>query len=450
MSNLVQAFMRNLSFVLLVLLLVGCAGEGPPVGSVIFVHPDGASAATWAAGRALHVGPDADLNWDRLPAIGVYRGHMADCLTATSNGGGTTHAYGVKVLSDAYGTWGGKEARRILDSRGQSASVARQALAAGLGVGLVQSGDSIEPGTGCFVASVASRKASDRITAELLASGAQVLLGGGEQYFLPEGVAGVHGPGKRTDGRNLIDEARAAGYEVVRTRQELLGLSSGTRRVLGLFAASHSFNDKTEEQLAAAGLPLYAPEAPTLAEMTRAALKVLQNNGKRFLLVVEEEGTDNFGNKNNASGVLEALRRADEALGVGREFVRRNPGTLLMTTADSDAGGMRMVGIAMPPGRKPPATLPATAPNGSPLDGASGTGSEPFWAAPDATGQRLPFAITWAARDDVSGGILVRAEGFNSHLVRGSMDNTQVAELIRLTLLGPWRASALKPAAAPR
>ena len=31
---------------------------------------------------------------------------MADSLSATSNGGGTTHAYGVKVDSDALGTDG--------------------------------------------------------------------------------------------------------------------------------------------------------------------------------------------------------------------------------------------------------------------------------------------------------------------------------------------------------
>lgn len=49
-------------------------------GSVIFIHPDGASAATWTAARALYVGPDNNLNWDLLPAVGVYRGHMNDSL----------------------------------------------------------------------------------------------------------------------------------------------------------------------------------------------------------------------------------------------------------------------------------------------------------------------------------------------------------------------------------
>jgi len=32
--------------------------------------------------------------------------------------------------------------------------------------------------------------------------------------------------------------------------------------------------------------------------------------------------------------------------------------------------------------------------------------------------------------------VLVRAEGLNSHLVRGSFDNTDIARLMRLTLFG--------------
>jgi alkaline phosphatase len=36
----------------------------------------------------------------------------------------------------------------------------------------------------------------------------------------------------------------------------------------------------------------------------------------------------------------------------------------------------------------------------------------------------------------VSGGILVRAIGLNSDRVRGSLDNTEIATLIRLTLFG--------------
>ncbi len=406
-------------------------------GSVIFIHPDGASAATWAATRALHVGPDSDLNWDRLPAIALYRGHMRDSLTATSNGGATTHAFGVKVASDAFGmTAGGDRAEHITDAQGRSTSVAHQALRAGVRVGLVQSGIASEPGTAAFLASVPSRRQHEDIAAQLVESGAHVLLSGGERHFLPEGTEGVHGPGERTDGRNLIAEARAAGYTVVRTRNDLADLPPSTDRVLGLFAWSSTFNDKDEQTLADRGLPLFDPDAPTLAEMTRAALDVLSRDGSQFLLVIEEEGTDNFGNKNNAAGVMEAAKRADDAIGVAQDFLVEHPETLVITTADSDGGGLRMVGIPQLPFVQSPDALPQRDANGAPVDGVGGTGTAPFVAMPDQFGQRLPFAVVWSSRDDVAGGVLVRAQGLNAHRVRGSMDNTGVAELMRQTLFG--------------
>ncbi|MEL6795763.1 MAG: alkaline phosphatase [Planctomycetota bacterium] len=409
-------------------------------GSVIFIHPDGASAATWAAARALFHGPDSDLHWDTLPAIALYRGHMADSLSATSNGGATTHAFGVKVASDAYGrSAGGERGTDLIDEQGNSTSVALQAIRVGIPVGLVQSGIAPEPGTGCFVAPATTRRDYEGIAAKLIESEADVLLSGGEQYFLPKGTEGVHGPGSRTDGRDLIDEARRTGYTVVRTRDELLSLSPGTERVLGLFAHSATFNAQTEETLAERGLPLFDPNAPTVAEMTEAAINILSHNERSFLLVVEEEGTDNFGNKNNAAGVLEAARRADEAIGVAQRHLRTDPNTLIITTADSDGGGLRMVGIPVTPDRTVPDTLAERDPNGAPIDGTEGTGSAPFLAAPDRAGMRLPFYVVWSARDDVAGGVLVRAEGLNSDLVRGSFDNTLIAEIMRRTLFGDPR-----------
>lgn len=420
------------------------ASAAPTLGSAIFVHPDGASAATWAVGRAMLVGPDGDLEWDKLPHIAVYRGHMADSLTGTSNGGATTHAYGIKVHSSAFGlTTGGDAGEPIVDDDGQSMSVGRQAMRAGLRVGLVQSGTSTEPGTACFVTAAPSRYMHNEIAAQLIESGADVILGGGERYFLPKGTDGEHGPGVRDDGRNLIEEARAAGYTIVRTRDELLSLPSSATKVLGLFAANHTFNDRSEEELRHQGLPLYWPEAPTVGEMTEAALRILARDKTRFLLVVEEEGTDNFGNNNNASGVIEAMRRADQSFAASRRYVDENPDTLLITAADSDGGGMRMVGVVQDSGRHGLKPVAPTDSNGAPLDGRDGTGTPPFLAAPDRFGQRLPFHVAWASKGDVTGGVLVRAEGLNAALVRGSMDNTEIADLIRLTLFGPGSSRAI-------
>ncbi len=51
----------------------------------------------------LYAGPDGDLNWDKLPVIGLYRGHLRDALAASSNAGGTIHAYGLKAGETSFG-----------------------------------------------------------------------------------------------------------------------------------------------------------------------------------------------------------------------------------------------------------------------------------------------------------------------------------------------------------
>jgi alkaline phosphatase len=426
----------------LCVLLLGCTAipsawtllhpvASPTKGSVIFIHPDGTSVSHWTAARMVLAGPDGMINWDRLPRMAVYRGHMKTALAATSHGGATTHAFGVKVDADSYGMDGD---RPLTALSGRPMSIMREALAAGLAVGTVNSGNIDEPGTGVFLASTRSRKHGEEIARQVVISGAHVILAGGERWLLPEGVKGRHGQGARTDGRDLIAEARALGYAVVYNRAELAALPDDTLRVLGVFADHHTFNDQPEEGLQEQGLPLYLPEAPTVAEMTSAALTILSRHGKRFLLVVEEEGTDNFCNVNNAAGSIEALRRADAAYGVARDYLRGHPDTLLLTAADSDASGLEV--IAFPPDHAT-LSLPRTTGNGAPLDGRDGTGSLPFVAAPDQFGTRLPFGIAWTGSEDGAGGILARAEGANAEaLLSGSCDNTDIYRLMYLTLFG--------------
>jgi alkaline phosphatase len=407
-------------------------------GSVIFVHPDGAGISHWQAARFYWAGPDAELNWDRLPEIAVYRGHMADSLSATSNGGGTTHAYGIKVGSAAFGT-DGKNPGRPVSASGRPASLMHEALEAGLRTGLVNSGSVVEPGTACFVASVASREDSAAIVDQLVESGVDVILGGGEESFLPKGKSGRHvAAGLREDGLDLVEKARSLGYHVVYDRKELLETPEGTQKLLGIFAARHTFNDVPEAKMKAENIPTYVEGAPTLAEMTSVALRILGD--KTFFLVVEEEGSDNFANVNNAQGTLEALKRADDAFGVALDFVEKNKDTLLVTTADSSAGAMDVYGFP-PTSAKAMQVLGGRDPNGAPYSLASD--GSPFLSQPDRAGRRHPFVIVWGTMNDASGGILVRAAGRNSEKVRGNYDNTRIYQLMRETLFP--RDIAAKP-----
>lgn len=408
----------------------------PEPGSVIFIHPDGGGVAAWGAARLMKVGPDGLLNWDRLEQIGIYRGHMKNALGATSHGGGTSHAYGVKVHWDSYGMDGSEP---LVSLSGKPYSILTEAREGGLATALVNSGHLAEPGTGVFAASAPGRQSTDEITRQIIESGTDIILGGGEILLLPEGVVGTfRQPGVRKDGINLIERARELGYEVVYTRDELMALSPETEKVLGVFAAGHTFLDSSEELLMERGLPLYWHWAPTVAEMTEATLGFLRASGRRFLLVVEEEGSDNFSNQNNAMGALTALARADDALGVAMEFVDGEPATLLLTVADSDAGGMEVVPVRSADSLVGERPLSPTATNGSPLDGREGTGTPPFLAQPDRSGERWPFGIAWASYDDNLGGVVARAHGLNARLLPLNVDNTDIYRLIYATLFGVW------------
>ncbi len=152
--------------------------------------------------------------------------------------------------------------------------------------------------------------------------------------------------------------------------------------------------------------------------------------------MIEEEGTDNFANVNNARDTLNALKRADDAIGLARAYLAKHPQTLLMVTADSNAGAMHMLGLRPDKDGKLPDKVKPNDPNGAAYDGIGGTETAPFLAQPDRAGVRLPFVVVWGTTLDAAGGVLVRAEGLNAQYVKGTLDNTKIAELIRLTLFG--------------
>jgi alkaline phosphatase len=414
----VQVFSAMIRFLAVTLVLIGALTATALAGprSAIFLHPDGMGANTWGVVRLAQVGPDGRLAWDRLPETAVYIGPMLDNVTATSNGGATTHAYGVRAESDSYGLVNGQP---IADQ-----SIARQAQAAGKAIGFVNSSTVTEPGTGAFLASTANRDNHADIAAQMLDARPHVIMGGGEQWFLPRGVMGVHGPGARTDGRDLIAEARAAGYIVIRTREELAALPANATRVLGLFAHEDTFNEGTEAHLARRRLSPFQSQAPRFDEMIAAAIQVLERDPDGYLLVGNEEASDNFGGDNNAAAVIEAGAGADRAIAVALRAYAANPNLTIVVASDSDCGGAQASGDDQTPDRR----VPPRNENGAPQDGDRG---RPFLSAPDRHGVRQPFVVTWANEGDVSGGVVARGIGpAAAAVLHGTIDSTDIRRVL--------------------
>lgn len=403
-------------------------------GSAIFIHPDGTGLGHWNAGRHLHAGPDGQLHWDGLDRLAAYRPHQKNWLSTTSHAGATVHAYGRKVHHDSYGM---DRVQPLTALSGKPLTIMEEALAAGLKVGIVNTGHIGEPGTGVFLARSEEREAIPEIGRQILESGADVIFCAGERYLIPKGQTGQHGQqGVRTDGRHLLREAEGRGYTVIYTREELLALPSKAGKVIGIFAAEDTYNAASEDKLKAAGLETYNPGQPTFAEMVEVALRLLGSRpDQHFLLVAEEEGTDNFSNATNAKGMLDAVGRADAGIGAALRFMADQPdrSTFLVIGADSDAGHPA---IYVPRGVGADYTLPATTDTGAQLDGQDGQGGRPFMARPDAYGNGYPFGIAWPASGDYPGSVVTKAHGFKSDLLKSSVDNTDIYRMIYEVLFG--------------
>ena len=415
--------------------------------SVIFIHPDGASPAHYAAGRFASVGVDGRLNWDEMTNAGVYLGHLDDQITATSNAGAVAHAYGIKPFSGSYGLDENSNPYTPLSGIGDL-TIMEEAIAEGKATAIINSGFIAEPGTGVFLADAENRGDVTGITAQIVESGANVIMGGGEIHYLPVGTVGRFGEeGVREDGRNLIAEAEAMGYTVVYSREELESLSADEDKVLGIFAAEDTYNDLPEEALKADGfveedgeLILYGQPGnenpPTVAEMLEATLGLdtFSDPENGMFVVLEEEGTDNFGNNNNAAGTIEAVLRADAAIGVARDYIdNTNSDTLLITAADSDGGGLEVDDVK----GETVGTTDIQPPSGIeiPYDGTTGNDTAPFTTgAPDDNGDVFDFGVLWAGNPDFAGSIVSKTYGLNAEELPATVDNTGIYRLMYETL----------------
>jgi glycerophosphoryl diester phosphodiesterase len=254
---------------------------------------------------------------------------------------------------------------------------------------------------------------------------------------------------------NLIELAQSLGYEVVYTLDELQALPNNTEKVLGVFAAEDTYNDTTEERLAEQNLGLYGqpnnPNPPTVAEMLQEAIRFTSQDPDGFFIVLEEEGTDNFSNNNNAAGAIEAVRRADAAIGVAMDYINNtDPNTLLITAADSEAGGLQVTQPIpyAPAYQETESTVPTLGVNPAPpdaaqrnpVDGATGTTTPwiSFESQDSIAGEVGNFGIGWVGTPDFPGSIVSKTYGLNADLLPSTLDNTEIYRLMYKTLFGEY------------
>lgn len=303
---------RFILFCTLVLTLTAFlpASADQPPKNVILMIGDGMGVAQLTLTRLAQEKP---LIMDSMSCGGLAHTHSANAVVTDSAAGGTALATGFKTNNGMISTLpDGTQVQTILEA------------AAGLGksTGLVTTTTITHATPASFGSHVPSRASENDIAPQYLDKKIDVLLGGGRMHFLHKDSP----DSKRQDDRDLIAEARAAGYAIVDNRESLGKTISP--KILGLFQVG--------------ALTCTEPE-PSLAELTEKAIRTLGKNTKGFFLMVEGGQIDWRCHDNDAEGTIKHTLDFDAAVGKAVEFARRRGDTLVIVTADHETGGLTVI-----------------------------------------------------------------------------------------------------------
>ncbi|MDB5902249.1 MAG: hypothetical protein JWM26_1127 [Betaproteobacteria bacterium] len=289
--------------------------------NIIVLFGDGAASTQWELGRytsrELRNRPFAVTDVVmRQGTLGLMSTYSADSPVTDSAAAASAMSTGYKTDNDRVSvTPDGKAVTTVMEA----------AKARGKRIGLVTTATVHDASPAAFSVHAKSRRESQAIVDQLLALEPDVLMGGGRDYFLPQGKGG----GRRNDGRDVISAFAAKGYAVV---QEPAALAkAGSQRLLALFNDTDMGHEIDRDPV----------QEPSPAEMAAAALRVLEaNSPDGFVLFLEDENIDTAGHRNDAAALVRDLWAFDDAVQVALEFQRRVPDTLIIVTGDHETGGL--------------------------------------------------------------------------------------------------------------
>lgn len=164
--------------------------------------------------------------------------------------------------------------------------------------------------------------------------GIEVVMGGGRRHFLPADAAfnsadaSSQVEGDRSDARNLIAEwqAKYPKGQYVDSQQGFDALDSDrAERIFALFNESHMLYEADRSNDIAG--------EPSLSEMTRTAINVLDNNPKGFFLMVESGRIDHGHHANSAFNALTDTIEFSRAVQAAVDNTDQAE-TLIIVTAD--------------------------------------------------------------------------------------------------------------------
>jgi alkaline phosphatase len=372
-----------------------------PFGIVLFVS-DGMVVRHLTAARLYQSGGEQKLGVESFPNLALVTNSSRDFSVPDAASAATALATGVKVNHrNVAVTPEGKPLKTLLE-------IARSE---GRSVGLVTNGQLSDPTPGSFYAHIPDSRDSDKIAQTLVETAhLNVILGGGASDFTP-----LKAGGRRKDQRDLVAEMSKQGRDVVTTKAALENADTfRTRPLVGLFSPG---------PMAYSNQPESGSQQPSLSDMVRRAVEVLQTNRKGYLLVVDAALCSRATEENLGEITLVETLAMDQAISTAVK--QAGPKSLVVAVGKHATGGLSLNGY--PPRKDRGFALLGTASAGYPYL-AWTTGPH----GPAAKNEPSAFQISPAlntAEDMVAAG-----NGVGAERIRGFMDNTQIFAVLKEAL----------------
>jgi len=276
----------------------------PEVKNVILMIGDGMGVSQVYSGITANNG----LYLEKSEFVGFSKTYSASNYITDSAAGGTAISTGTKTRNGAIGVDAkGNEVKTILEYAAEN----------GLSTGVIASCAITHATPASFVAHQQNRNMQEEIAVDFLNSDITLFIGGGKKYFAD-----------RSDKSNLLDDLKEKGFQVALDMETVKNTTSG--KLAGLVADEHPST--------------YPERGEFLPESLQAALNILDNNPEGFFLMVESSQIDWEGHDNNTAGVVNEMLDFDRTIKLAFEYADRNPGTLVVVTADHETGGMSLTG----------------------------------------------------------------------------------------------------------
>ena len=328
--------------------------------NVIFFLGDGMGPVTTTAARIWKYKEEGSLNMDTLPYTARVKTYSLDAQTTDSAPSMAAYMTGVKTRNDVLSMDGntiakapGKDTATNVGNAvtncpatgngGPSTTLLELAIASGKATGVVSTARLTHATPAATYAHSCHRDAEYEIARQAvpggtganaaLANGVDVMLGGISSYWRPYNATTT--PRGRPDGRDLVAELQAKGYNFVNDLSgfDALPTAAGTK-VIGLFDFALAQGHMSYE------LDRDATKEPSLAQMTTRTIDILSKNNKGFFLMVEGGRIDHALHGTNAARALADTIAFDDAIKAAIDKVKSfDPtlaNTLIVVTADHD------------------------------------------------------------------------------------------------------------------